>query len=40
MWEVGDLTLLFPLLFPPGTVDMQGYMSWLRGHGYVFVGDF
>jgi RHS repeat-associated protein len=23
-----------------GTVDMQGYMSWLRQHGYVFAGDY
>jgi len=23
-----------------GTVDMRGYMSWLRQHGYVFAGDY
>jgi RHS repeat-associated protein len=23
-----------------GSVDMQAYMSWLRGHGYVFARDF
>jgi hypothetical protein len=22
-----------------GTVDMPGYMGWLRQHGYVFYGD-
>ena len=21
-----------------GTVNMQAYMSWLRGHGYAFAG--
>jgi RHS repeat-associated protein len=23
-----------------GSVDMQGYMSWLRQHGYVFAGEY
>ncbi|MEO6276508.1 hypothetical protein [Roseateles sp.] len=22
-----------------GTVDMQGYLSWLRSHGYAFAGE-
>lgn len=23
-----------------GTMDIQGYMSWLRQHGYVFAGEY
>ena len=23
-----------------GTVNMSAYLSWLRGHGYVFAGDY
>jgi RHS repeat-associated protein len=38
--NTNDLPEIVALRNRTGTVDMAAYMSWLRGHGYVFYGDF
>ena len=38
--NTNDLPEIAALRNRTGTVDMAAYMSWLRGHGYVFYGDF
>lgn len=34
-----DIAAIRDLRNGTGRVDMQGYMSWLRQHGYVFAGE-
>jgi RHS repeat-associated protein len=38
--NTNDLPAIVALQNRTGTVNMQNYLSWLRGHGYVFHGDF
>ena len=37
--NTNDIAQIVNLKNATGTVDMQGYMQWLRDHGYQFVGD-